>query len=77
MLIFIFLGIFGMWMAFLTVVQLYRHDLEKKSRVKQEIPLLEAPSLNLAPLKPSSKVSENSAFSLAVKELWNEILKGA
>lgn len=76
MLIIIFLGIFGMWMAFLTAFQFYRHDGGRENKGEEKPTELAAiHSMQLGLIK-SSGARENSSFTLAVKDLWNEVLKG-
>lgn len=76
MLIIIFLGIFGMWMAFLTVFQFYWHDGARKNKGVEKSTVQAVVPLRKLGLKNSAEPNENSSFALAVKDLWNEVMKG-
>ncbi len=75
MLIAIFLGVFGIWMAFLTAIRISL-DGGWNRRKKGERPRVQVmPTIEQASLKLSS--GANPSVKQAFSDLWKEILKGA
>ncbi len=75
MLIAIFLGVFGIWVAFLTTIRISFEGGWKRRR-GGEVPCIQAtPTKERASLKMSS--ATNASVKQAFSDLWKEILKGA
>jgi len=75
MLIAIFLGLFGIWVAILTAVRISLECGWNRDRVG------EAPSIQAMPMKEQAGLKMHSASNPSVRQafsdLWKEILKGA
>lgn len=75
MLIAIFLGVFGIWMAFLTAIRISLEGGWKRERGS------EVPSVQAMPTKERAGLNlhfaANPSVRQAFSDLWREILKGA
>jgi hypothetical protein len=75
MLIAIFLGMFGFWVAILTAVRISLEGGWKRERVDEVHPVQAMPTKARAGLKLRSDA--NPSVRQAFSDLWEEILKGA
>ena len=75
MLIAIYLGMFGIWVAILSAIRISLEGGWKRERGDEVPPLQAMPMKERASLKSHS--AANSSVRQAFSDLWKEILKGA